>query len=153
MFRKKGVLRNFAKFTGKHLCLRPASLLKKRLWHRCFLLNFVKFLRTLFFIEHLWWLLLIFLEKSNFKSLKNKKIIKEQRLSTVTETFLLNSGSLILQKYYVEIILRIKKGHLNPENLSKSIYWSKYNAFSFEKYYFLDAKHRTNIWFCYLKTH
>ena len=53
-----GVLRNFAKFTGKHLCqslffnkvaaLRPATLLKKRLWHRCFPMNFVNFLRTPF---------------------------------------------------------------------------------------------------------
>ena len=53
---KKGVLRNFAKFTGKHLCqslflnkvagLTPATLLKKRLWHRCFPVNFAKFLRT-----------------------------------------------------------------------------------------------------------
>ena len=58
MFCKKGVLRNFAKFTGKHLCqslffnkvacLRPATLLKMRLWHRCFLVNFAKFLRTSF---------------------------------------------------------------------------------------------------------
>ena len=33
VFLKKDVLRNFAKFTGKHLCqsLRPANLLKKRL--------------------------------------------------------------------------------------------------------------------------
>ena len=55
---KKGVLKNFTKFTGKHLCqslffnkvagLRPAALLKKRLWHRCFPVNFVKFLRTPF---------------------------------------------------------------------------------------------------------
>ena len=55
---KKGVLKNFAKFTGKHLCqsfffnkvagLRPATLLKKRLWHRCFPVNFTKFLRTPF---------------------------------------------------------------------------------------------------------
>ena len=54
----KGVLRNYAKFTGKYLCqnlfinkvtgLRPATLLKKRLWHRCFPVNFVKFLRTPF---------------------------------------------------------------------------------------------------------
>ena len=54
---KKGVLRNFAKFTGKHLCqslyfnkvagLRPATLLKKKLWHRCFPVNFAK-LRTPF---------------------------------------------------------------------------------------------------------
>ena len=58
--------KNFTKFTGKHLCqslffnkvagLRPATLLKKRLWHRCFPVNFVKFLRTPFFIEHLSWL-------------------------------------------------------------------------------------------------
>ena len=55
---KKGVLRNFAKFTRKHLCRRPATLLKKTLWHRCFPVNFAKFLRTPFFTEHLWWLLL-----------------------------------------------------------------------------------------------
>ena len=30
----------------------------KRLWHRCFLVNFAKFLGTPFFIGHLWWLLL-----------------------------------------------------------------------------------------------
>ena len=51
VFCKKGVLSNFEKFTGKHLCqsllfnqvslffnkvagLRPETLLKKRLWHR-----------------------------------------------------------------------------------------------------------------------
>ena len=59
---QKGVFRNFTKFTGKNLCqglffnnvagLRPATLLKKRLWHRCFPVNFKKFLKT-FFIEHL----------------------------------------------------------------------------------------------------
>ena len=38
--------------------LRPAILLKKRLWHKCFPVNFVKFLRTPFFIEHLRCLLL-----------------------------------------------------------------------------------------------
>ena len=68
VFYKKGVLRNFTKFIGKHPCqglffkkvasLRPATLLKKRLCRRCFPVNFVKFLRTPFFIEHLWWLLL-----------------------------------------------------------------------------------------------
>ena len=53
---QKGVLSNFAKFTGKHLrqsslCykvagLRPATLLKNRLWHICFPANFAKFLKT-----------------------------------------------------------------------------------------------------------
>ena len=37
---------------------RSATLLKKRLWHRCFPVNFMKFRRTPFYIEHLWWLLL-----------------------------------------------------------------------------------------------
>ena len=61
---KKGVLGNFAKFTGKPLCqslffnkvagFRPEILLKKRLWHRRFPGNFAKFLRTPFFTEDLW---------------------------------------------------------------------------------------------------
>ena len=55
---RKGVPRNFEKLTGKHLCqslffnkvvcLRPATLLKKRLWHMCLPVNFAKFLRTTF---------------------------------------------------------------------------------------------------------
>ena len=40
--------------------LGPATLLEKRLWHRCFNVNFVKFLRTPFHTEHLWWVLLFF---------------------------------------------------------------------------------------------
>ena len=40
---KNGVLRNFAKFTGKHQCQ-----LKKRPWHWCFPVNSAKFLRTSF---------------------------------------------------------------------------------------------------------
>ena len=36
----------------------PATLLKKRLWHRCFPVNFAKFLRTPSFTEYFWWLLL-----------------------------------------------------------------------------------------------
>ena len=34
--------------------LRPSTLLKKRLWPRCFPVNFLKFLRTTFFTEHVW---------------------------------------------------------------------------------------------------
>ena len=44
---KKGVLKNFTKFTGKHLA-RPSTLLNKRLQHRCFPKNFVKLSRTTF---------------------------------------------------------------------------------------------------------
>ena len=38
--------------------LKPATLLKKRLRHSCFPVNFAKFLRKPFAIEHLCWLLL-----------------------------------------------------------------------------------------------
>ena len=57
---QKGALRNFTKFTGKHLCqsvffnkvagLGPATLLKKRLLHRC---EFCEISKNTFFIKHL----------------------------------------------------------------------------------------------------
>ena len=50
---KKGVLKKFGNFTGKHLCwslflikLQAQSLVKKRLQHWCFPVKFAKFLRT-----------------------------------------------------------------------------------------------------------
>ena len=59
MFCKEGVLKNFVKSTGNQLCqslffnkvagIRPATLLTKRLWYRCFPVNFAKFLRILFY--------------------------------------------------------------------------------------------------------
>ena len=59
VFCKKGVLRNFTRFTGKHLFQslffnnvagpRSPTLLKKRPWHRCVPVNFVKILRTFFY--------------------------------------------------------------------------------------------------------
>ena len=69
----KDVLRNFAKFTGKHLSQRlffnkvvdllPATILKKRIWHRCFPVNLANYLRTPFSTKHICWLLLVFLKK------------------------------------------------------------------------------------------
>ena len=80
VFCRKGVLRNFEKFTGKHLCqsllfnkvagLRTVALLKKRFWYRCFPVNFSKFLKTLSITEHLRWLLL--------KTLLNQLIFREE---------------------------------------------------------------------------
>ena len=53
------ILRHVARYeTPTSAGLRPATLLKKRLWHRCFPVNFAKFLRTPFSTEHLRWLLL-----------------------------------------------------------------------------------------------
>ena len=64
---RKGVLRKFAKFTRKHLWrslffnkvagLRQLFLLKERLLHRCFPVNFAKFLRKPFLQNTSGWLL------------------------------------------------------------------------------------------------
>ena len=65
---EKGVLKNFAIFTGKRLCqilfliklkasLKPATLLKKRLQHRCFPVMFFceccEIFKNTYFVEHL----------------------------------------------------------------------------------------------------
>ena len=59
---KNGVLKNFVKFTGKHLCRSRSTdtynFNKRRFRHSCFPVTFVKFLRTLYFKEHLRWMLL-----------------------------------------------------------------------------------------------
>ena len=58
---KKCVLKNFVKFTGKHLCqslflnkVGPATLFKKDEGTGFFPANFAKFLRTPFFTELPW---------------------------------------------------------------------------------------------------
>ena len=71
---KKGVLKNFAIFTGKHLCcglfliklqaFRPATFLNRDSNTGVSFLNIPKFLKAeafiiAFIIEHLWWLLLV----------------------------------------------------------------------------------------------
>ena len=60
---KKGVLRNFANFIGKHRCqslffnklayLRPATLLKKETLGRCFFSEFCEISKNTFITEHL----------------------------------------------------------------------------------------------------
>ena len=64
VFCKKGVLRNFTKFIGKHLRwilyfnkVADPTLSKQKLWHRYFPVTFVQFLRKPFLTEHLGWLL------------------------------------------------------------------------------------------------
>ena len=61
---KKVFLEILQKLIGKHLCqflffnkvtsLRPATLLKKRSWHRCFPMSFCEISKNTFFTEHLW---------------------------------------------------------------------------------------------------
>ena len=107
-----GVLKSFTIFLGKYLCwnLFLTKFVKKRLQHRCFLVNIVKFLRTSFFIEHLRWLLLdlflacgsslleVFCRKGvlrNFAKFteKHKKEKKERQAQVFSCDFLQNTSS------------------------------------------------------------
>ena len=59
---KKKVFLEISQNSQQDTCGRVSFLikkLKKRLWHRCFPVNFAKILRTTFFIEHLRRLLLL----------------------------------------------------------------------------------------------
>ena len=47
---KKDVLRNFAKFTGKHLC----NFIKKETMAQMFSCEFCEVSKNTFFTEHLW---------------------------------------------------------------------------------------------------
>ena len=56
-FVRKGVLRNFAKFAGKHLC-QSLFFIKKETLTQVFSCEFCEVSKNTCFIEHLWWLLL-----------------------------------------------------------------------------------------------
>ena len=72
---KKGVLENFAKFTGKQLCqslffneaaglkhlYQSLFLIKLQTLAQVFSCKFYKIFKNIFFTEHLWWLLLYFI--------------------------------------------------------------------------------------------
>ena len=86
VFCKKGVIRNFAKFTGKHLCQslffnKVASLdlqlYKKEALAQVFSCEFSEICKKTFYFltEHLWWLLLLthFMPLVSFYTHWNKK--------------------------------------------------------------------------------
>ena len=81
----------FNKVAG--LGVRPATLLKKRLWHRCFPVIFVKFSRTSISMEHLRWLLLslslseAWRDKGGMSTFKARKNIKNKKIP-MSQTFL-----------------------------------------------------------------
>ena len=87
MFFKRKVFKNFCNIHRKtpvldSLCSKVASLeackfINKRLQHKCFPMNIANFLRTAFFMEHLWQLLfkVMFETCQNF-TMKNKTSVK-----------------------------------------------------------------------------
>ena len=109
VFGKKGVLRNFAKFTRKHLCqslffskvagLKPATLLKQRLWHKCFPVKFAKFLIIPFLIEHLRWLLLQISELEKIQAFQ-KLILREKFTFFQMLRYHCDTGAILFLKYF-----------------------------------------------------
>ena len=82
----KEVFLEISQNSQKNTCVRASFLikllawgLKKRLWQRCFPVNFVKFLRTLFFTEHLWWLLLFITSSEWYYSWSKNTFTKFQK--------------------------------------------------------------------------
>ena len=67
-FQKKAIL-EISKNSQENACAR-LCFLKKRLWQRCFPVNFTKFLRTFFPTEHFRWLLLAFQSESTLYSFR-----------------------------------------------------------------------------------
>ena len=58
VFCKKGVLRNFTKSKGKHLCQSLFFNIKKESLAQVFFCEFCEISKNTFLTEHLWWLLL-----------------------------------------------------------------------------------------------
>ena len=94
---------------------RPATLLKNRLRHRCFPVNFEKFLRTPFFIEHLW---VIAFDCDNFLSYETLKTKKFGSLcrSVKIHKFLGGRGSFSNREFwFLEPLTLLKKERKNRE--------------------------------------
>ena len=113
MFCRKGVLRHFTKFTEKHLCqslffnkvagLRPTTLLKRRLQHKCFPVNFQKFLRTFFLTEHLRWLLLLLDEIQNMKTRESKERKFEKEVKVVFHSVKISANRVSCFNIYIVV--------------------------------------------------
>ena len=96
MFCKKAVLRDFPKFTGKHLCqslfitkvgVQGRQFYLKRTLAQVFPVNFAKFGRTPFLTEHLWWLLLVLQNSCSYKfpNIQQKIFVLKSLFNTVRD--------------------------------------------------------------------
>ena len=86
-FKLQNVLKNVTKFTGKRP--RLATLLKKRLWHRCFPVNFAKFLRPSF-LQNISGRLLLYFDQAT-----QKHVLKTESKNIMSN--LLSSSNILPQ--------------------------------------------------------
>ena len=104
---------------------RACNFIKKRLWDRCFPVNFAKLLRAPFLTEHLWWLLLTcafeeiwpeisvnLTEQNNFFSSGAQSLVLQIQLNKYN----------LLYKRILQFSLLVK---LNDPQLSIMWHWAK----------------------------
>ena len=112
---KKAFLK-ILKNAEENACAR-VSFLKKRLWNRCFVVNFAKFLRTSFLTEHLRWLLLAFQSESTCYRLRTSCSKQAQYLKFKwTKTSWKYNRSNIVQRSFLCYI-----AGFFPANISTSV--------------------------------
>ena len=71
-------------FFNKIAGLRPATVLKKGLWHMCFPVNFAKFVRIPTAKEHLWATASVYLMNKKFvPNKKNQNQIDKYQIDTI----------------------------------------------------------------------
>ena len=86
-------LKNFAKFADLCQGLFFNKVAGLRPWRRCFPVNFAKFLRVSFFIEHLWWLLPLVFELIDKPARLNEPLIFDARMNCFIFTYTLQEHS------------------------------------------------------------
>ena len=89
-------------FFNKVASPRPATLLKKRLWHRCFPVNFAKFLRTPFLQStsgHCFWIAPD--GKIPFSRLKSNEIKTFSEVIVILDFHWISSFYLLLKDWYI----------------------------------------------------
>ena len=105
----------------------PATLIKKRPLHRCFPVNFAKFLRTPFSIEHLLWLLLNLVKSTQystrrwFRDLCKSVILSQSR--PINKFIALVFLMILEQKYFVVLPREtFKDTHREKKPVNSSAY-------------------------------
>ena len=109
---KKGVLKGLDKTFWGTADLH-ATLLKKKLWHRFFPVDFAKFLRTSFLIEHPRWLLLFRLK--TFKIDLERTTMEMMPTQTLHSNYLIFSGQFLLNSNIKWWTIRFTKTYYHRE--------------------------------------
>ena len=107
---KKGVLKNFANFTGKHLCwslLQACNFIKKRLQHWCFPVKFAKFLRTSI-LKKIYERLLLFVSPQNTIANSSGEFRLNETLTECKALFI-KQNNFIRSNAVISFIYKLKK--------------------------------------------